>query len=47
MVTRTVRFIALLLLGAALSGGTVACSTVEGVGKDISAAGRAGKRVFD
>jgi predicted small secreted protein len=35
------------MLGAMLTGATTACGTVEGLGKDISAAGRAGKRVFD
>ena len=36
-----------LLIGAFALGATSACGTIEGIGKDISAAGRAGKRVFD
>ncbi len=36
-----------LLLGGFLLGTTTACGTVEGIGKDISAVGRAGKRVFE
>lgn len=36
-----------LLLGGLAVGATAACGTVEGIGKDISAVGRAGKRVFD
>jgi len=36
-----------LMLGAFTLGATSACGTVEGIGKDISAVGRAGKRVFD
>ena len=36
-----------LLLGAAAAGTITACGTVEGIGKDISALGRAGKRAFD
>jgi predicted small secreted protein len=36
-----------LTLGAFVAGATTACGTVEGIGKDIAAAGRAGKRVFE
>jgi len=36
-----------LVLGTVLAGATISCGTIEGIGKDISAAGRAGKRVFD
>lgn len=36
-----------LLIGAFALGATSACGTIEGIGKDIAAAGRAGKRVFD
>ncbi len=42
-----IRLAMLMLLGAALCGGTAACSTVEGFGQDISAAGRAGKRLLE
>jgi predicted small secreted protein len=44
---RIVRVCAALLLGASSLGSTVACSTIEGVGKDISSLARAGKRAFD
>lgn len=36
-----------LLLGGLALVATAACGTVEGIGKDISALGRAGKRAFD
>jgi len=36
-----------LVLGTALAGATTSCGTIEGIGKDISAVGRAGKRLFD
>lgn len=36
-----------LLLGGFAVGATAACGTVEGIGKDISAVGRAGKRALD
>lgn len=36
-----------LLLGGFALGATTACGTVEGIGKDISALGRAGKRAFE
>lgn len=36
-----------LLLGGFALGATMACGTVEGIGKDISAVGRAGKRAFE
>lgn len=36
-----------LVLGIAAMGTMTACGTIEGIGKDISALGRAGKRVFD
>ncbi len=36
-----------LVIGGFLLGATTACGTVEGIGKDISAVGRAGKRVFE
>jgi len=36
-----------IVLGAVSLGMTTACGTVEGLGKDIAAVGRAGKRVFD
>ena len=36
-----------LMFGAFALGATSACGTIEGIGKDIAAAGRAGKRVFD
>jgi len=38
---------AALVLGLGAAGTMTACSTIEGVGKDISALGRAGKRAFD
>ncbi len=38
---------AAVLLGGAALGATSACGTIEGIGKDIAAAGRAGKKVFD
>lgn len=47
MNTTIIRLAMLLLIGAALCGGTVACNTVDGFGRDVSSAGRAGKRVFD
>ncbi len=36
-----------LVLGLAATASLTACGTVEGIGKDISALGRAGKRAFD
>ena len=36
-----------LVLGPLLAGATTSCGTIEGIGKDIAAAGRAGKRVFE
>jgi len=36
-----------LLFGGFALGTTAACGTVEGIGKDISALGRAGKRAFE
>jgi len=36
-----------LVLGLAAMGSLTACGTVEGIGKDISALGRAGKRALD
>lgn len=36
-----------LLLGGFTLGATAACGTIEGIGKDISAVGRAGKRAFE
>ncbi len=36
-----------LWLGAVTLGATSGCGTVEGIGKDISDLGRAGKRAFD
>ena len=36
-----------LMFGAFALGATSACGTIEGIGKDIAAAGRAGKRGFD
>ena len=36
-----------LLFGAFALGATTACGTIEGIGKDISALGRAGKRAFE
>lgn len=36
-----------LVLSGVLLGATTACGTVEGIGRDISALGRAGKRAFD
>jgi predicted small secreted protein len=36
-----------LTFGAFALGTTSACGTIEGFGKDISDAARAGKRVFD
>lgn len=42
-----VKLTAALVLGLAAAGTMSACSTVEGIGKDISAVGRAGKRAFD
>ncbi|MCW5773150.1 MAG: hypothetical protein KIT16_16025 [Rhodospirillaceae bacterium] len=36
-----------LVLGTFALGTTTACGTVEGIGKDISAVARAGKRAFD
>ena len=36
-----------LVFGAFALSATSACGTIEGIGKDIAAAGRAGKRVFD
>ena len=36
-----------LLIGSFALGATTACGTIEGIGKDISAAARAGKRVFE
>ena len=45
------RLVVLKLIGAFLLGAaalsTSGCGTVEGVGKDISAVARAGKRAFD
>lgn len=38
---------ALLVVGLAGAGTMTACGTVEGIGKDISSLGRAGKRVFE
>ena len=42
-----VKLTVVLVLGLAAAGTMTACSTVEGIGKDISAVGRAGKRAFD
>lgn len=42
-----VKISAALILGSFALGATTACGTVEGVGKDISAVARAGKRAFD
>ena len=36
-----------LVLGLMAMGSMTACGTVEGIGKDISALGRAGKRAFE
>ena len=36
-----------LLLGSFALGATTACGTIEGIGKDISDAARAGKRIFN
>ncbi len=36
-----------LVLSGVLIGMTTACGTVEGIGRDISALGRAGKRAFE
>jgi predicted small secreted protein len=36
-----------LLVGGLALGTTAACGTIEGIGKDISALGRAGKRAFE
>ncbi len=36
-----------LVFGLAAMGSMTACGTVEGIGKDISALGRAGKRAFE
>ena len=41
------KLIGALVLGMAAMGTMTACGTVEGIGKDISAAGRAGKRAFE
>lgn len=41
------KVVAALLFGAFALGATSACGTIEGVGKDISDAARAGKRIFD
>lgn len=36
-----------LVLGLAAMGSMTACGTIEGIGKDISSLGRAGKRAFE
>ena len=41
------KFSALIVVGLAAAGTMSACGTVEGIGKDISAVGRAGKRALD
>jgi predicted small secreted protein len=41
------KLVAALSLGTFALGTVTACGTVEGIGKDISAVARAGKRVFD
>ena len=41
------KIVGALLFGGFALGATTACGTVEGIGKDISAVGRAGKRVFE
>jgi predicted small secreted protein len=41
------RILAALFLGASLLGGVTACGTIEGIGKDISDAARATKKIFD
>jgi predicted small secreted protein len=42
-----IKVAAALLVGAFALGATTACGTIEGIGKDISAVGRAGKRAFE
>lgn len=41
------KVVGVLLLGMAAAGTVTACGTVEGIGKDISALGRAGKRALE
>ena len=41
------KFASALVLGTFALGATSGCGTIEGVGKDISDAARATKRVFD
>jgi predicted small secreted protein len=42
-----VKLAAVLAVGSFLAAATTSCGTVEGIGKDISALGRAGKRAFE
>ena len=41
MISRSIRSLLAVAFVLGIAGGTAACNTVEGFGKDISAAGRA------
>lgn len=41
MMNQTVKLILVLFLGLSLFAGTLGCNTIEGMGKDLEAAGEA------
>ncbi len=46
-VAKIAKLVGAMMLGAMLLGGMTACGTIEGIGKDISDAARATKKLFD